>query len=67
MDDFRIDSLGFGDSQGDQKRDKSQKRAKQIYVEPKQDQTDQVILSSDDEIEDQGLGYFPASSTDKPK
>jgi hypothetical protein len=65
VDDFRIDSLGFDNSPYGQGQDESKKRPKPKHVEPQEEATDQVTLSSADE--EQPLGYSPASRDEEPK
>jgi len=67
MDDFRIDSLGFDESLYGQTQDGSKKRPKQRHVEPEEELTDQVTLSSGGDTEEQPSGYLPASSDEEPK
>jgi hypothetical protein len=65
MDDFRIDSLGFGDSLSGQTQDGSKKRSKQRHVEPEEELADQVTLSSASDTEEQPSGYLPATSDEE--
>ena len=67
MDDFRIRSLDFADSQSGQQKDGSKKHPRQEHGEPHEDPTDQVALSSPSDIEDQPLGYLPPLSGEEPK
>jgi hypothetical protein len=61
MDDFRIGSLRFFDSQLRQTKNESKKR-RQPHVGPQEELTDQVMLSSAGETEEQPPCYLPASS-----
>jgi hypothetical protein len=67
MDDLRIGSPGFADWDSGQTKDGSKKRARKRQVEPPEELTDRVTLSSAGETEDQPSGYFPASSDRKPE
>ncbi len=59
MDDFRIDSLGFDDSFYEQREDGSKQRPKRKQVEPQEEPTDEVVLSSDGDGEEQPFDYLP--------
>jgi len=67
MDDFRIDSLGFDDSFYEQREDGSKQRSKGKHVKPQEEPTDEVVLSSDGDSEEQPSGYLPNSSEGEPK
>jgi hypothetical protein len=67
MGDFRISSIDFVDSHSDRARDGSKKRSKRTHVEPQEELTDQVALSSAGDTEEQEPGYLPASSDEEPK
>jgi hypothetical protein len=67
MDDFRIDSFGFSDPLSGQTQDGSKRRPKQRHVEPEEELTDQVTLSSDGDTEEPPSGYSPASSDQESK
>jgi len=67
MDDFRIDSPAFDDSLYRQRQDESRKRSKPRRVEPQDEPTDEVTLSSGGDKEEQPLGYLPSSSGEEPK
>jgi hypothetical protein len=67
MDDFRIDSLGFDGSLSGQTQDGSKKRSKQTHIEPQEEPTDEVTLSSAEDIEEQPPGYLPDSYSEEPK
>jgi hypothetical protein len=67
MDDSRIDSLSFDDSLHGQTQDGSKKRSKQGRIESQEELTDQVVLSSGGDTEEEPLGYFPNSSDAEPK
>jgi hypothetical protein len=67
MDDFRIDTTGFDDSLYGQSQDGSKKRSRQRHVEPEEEPTDQVTLSSAGDTEEPPSGYLPNSSDEEPK
>ena len=67
MDDLRISSLDFIDPHSGQANDGSKKRSRQRPVEPEEELTDQVTLSSAGETEEQFPAYSPASPDPEPK
>jgi hypothetical protein len=62
MDDFRIDSLGFDDSFHEQREAGSKQRPKRAHAKPQEEPTDEVVLSSGGDGEEQSSGYLPNSS-----
>jgi hypothetical protein len=67
MDEFRIGSLGFGDSPFGQTKEGSKKRSKQNHVEPQEEPEDQVMLSSPGDTAEPPLGYLPGSPGEETK
>jgi len=67
MGDFRIGPVGAVDSFSGQTKDGSKKRPRQGHVEPQEEPTDQVTLSSGSEAEEEPSGYIPASSDEESK
>jgi len=67
MGDFRIGSPGAVDSFSGQTKDGSKKRSRQTRVEPQEEPTDQVTLSSAGEADEEPPGYFPGSSDEGPE
>jgi hypothetical protein len=65
MDDFRIGSLGFGESHAGQANDGSKKRSSPRNFDPQEEPTDQVLLSSSDDIEEKPVGYLPTPPADE--
>jgi hypothetical protein len=64
MGDFRIGSLGPVDAFPGQTKDGPKKRPRQGHIEPEEEPTDQVTLSSGGEAEEEADGYLPAASDD---